>query len=182
MQITDGFNPGDDEIVISILKKWSGGQIGNELFYTIAGMMPTTGVVVVIIHNPSDPEIIFVTRPSDDPLLKSQLNLPGKLFLNADFNRSDKFPANGPLERITKDEIESDFPKKPEYVGVSLNSDTRGSWAVLVYIIELENKSLYRGVGEWIKMSKISDRKDIIQTEVNHINLVLGKINCTDIL
>ena len=179
MSITDGFAPGDDEKVVSILKKWIGGPIGDQLFTQIAGMMPTSGVVMVIVYNPKDPEIIFVSRPSDDPLWKNKLNLPGKLFRNADFKRSDHTPLNGPLERIQKSEIVLEFPKPPEFTGICLNSDARGSWAVLVYKIELVDKSLYKGAGEWVKVSEVEKRPDLINTEINHINVALNKVKYT---
>lgn len=174
--VTDGFDSGDDEKVISILKKWKGGPLSDQLFTIIAGMMPTTGVVVVISYNKKDPEVVFVDRPADDPKWPNILNLPGKLFRNADFKRTDKLPQNGPLERIEKSEIESEFPKQPKYIGVNLNSDSRGSWAVLVYLVELDNKDDYKSVGEWVRVSEMNKKNNIIQTEINHINVALGNI------
>lgn len=174
--ITDGFDPGDDEKVIEILKKWKGGLISDQLFNLIAGMMPTTGVVVVIASNKEDPEVIFVPRPEGDPRWSGKLNLPGKLFRNVDFKRSDNIPANGPLERIQKSEIGIEFPSNPKFIGINLNSDSRGSWAILVYLVNLDDKTLYKGVGEWVRVSEVEKRNDLINTEINHINVALGKV------
>ena len=175
VKITDGFGPGDDEKAVSILKKWKGGVISDKLFTVLAGMVPTTGVVIVFLYNKKDPEVLFVPRPNGDPLWSGMLNLPGKLFRKIDFARSDQKPINGPLERIETAEIGTKLPKRPKFAGINLNSDKRGSWAILVYFIELNAKSEYKGVGEWVKVYGIKKRSDVIQTEINHINIALKK-------
>lgn len=177
VKITDGFDPGDDEKAVSILSKFKGGPISDQLFTVVAGMMPTAGVVVVITYNSEDPEVVFVPRPEGDPVFSGKFNLPGKMFRNSDFKRADATPVNGPLERIKKSEIESEFPGTPRFIGVNLNSDARGSWAVLVYKIELNDKSEYKGAGEWIKASEVEKRDDLVKTEINHINIALGKVS-----
>jgi hypothetical protein len=174
--ITDGFSQGDDEKAVAILKKFKGGPISDNLFAVIAGMMPTTGAVVVFVRNRDNLEILFVPRPDDDPTWPGALNLPGKMFRNVDFHRDDKTPINGPLERIQESEIRTKFPKEPEFAGVNLNSDRRGSWAVLVYFIEVDSDFEYKGVGEWIKFSDIKSRDNLVQTEINHVNIVLEKL------
>jgi hypothetical protein len=180
VKITSGFSPGDDEKVISILKKFKGGPVSDKLFEVLAGILPTTPVIVVFITNKKDPEILFVPRPSDDPVWPSALNLPGNMIRLVDFKRSDNSPINGAFERIQKSEIHSKFPQKPKFIGINLNTDSRGPWIALVYKIELTNKSDYLGIGEWVKVDDVEKRKDLINSEINHINVALGKVSYTD--
>ena len=173
--ITDGFSTDDDEKVISILKKWKGGPLSDQLFTILAGMIPSSGVATVILQRSRDLEILLLPRPTNDIVWPGMLNLPGKQFRSADFHRRDNNPLNGPLERIRSDEIKTKFIGNPKFAGVSLHSDKRGPQVVLVYLAKIKSSS--ESVGKWYPVNRLKDMKDFVQSELKSIDVALDFYN-----
>jgi len=176
VKITDGFAPGDDEKVISILSKWTGGYLSDRLFIKLAGITPQAGIVVIIFrqNQKGEIEVLLVPRPDNDPLWPEMLNLPGKMFRAADYNRKDDLPVNGPLERIQKDELKIKFSKEPEFVGVSLHKDDRGPLVVLVYLSEVDNNLELPKGRMWCSINNLEKVNNLVQTELIPINIALN--------
>ncbi len=175
--VTDGFESGDDTLVVSILKKWRGGPLSDELFTVLAGMLPHPGVATVILRKKVDLEIFLVSRPSKDIVWPGMLNLPGKQFRAADYHRPDNNPLNGPLERIQEDEIKTRFDGEPKFAGVSLHSDSRGPQVVLVYLILLKPDSEFSPKGVWVDIGKLKNMENFIQSELKSIKVALDFLN-----
>lgn len=171
--ITDGFGPGDDTKVVSILKKWRGGPLSNQLFTVLAGMLPQPSVVAVILRRRRNLEVLLVPRPSDDIVWPGMLNLPGQQFRVADFHREDGNPLNGPWERIQNNELKAKFTDKPEFSGISLHLDDRGPQIVFVYLIRIKPASDFSPSGEWVEVEKLKEMKNFIQSELKSIAVAL---------
>jgi hypothetical protein len=172
--ITDGFSEGDDETVVSILDKWKGGVLSDQLFTVVSKMMPQVGEIIVVFRkNNSNLETLLLPRPEGDPIFSGMLNLPGKMFRAVDFKRDDKNPMNGPLERIQKDELKIDLPKAPEFAGVAFQDTKRGPIVVLVHVSELTMENPSQPDWIWRNVSNLKDSKDMIDTEMPAIEVAL---------
>lgn len=172
-QITDGFSPGDDEKAVSLLKKWKGGPLSNKLFVVLAGMVPSSGVVTVIIRRSPDLEILLVPRPHGDIVWPGMLNLPGTQFRAADWLRTDSNPLNGALERIQEAELKTELDGNPEFAGVSLHSDDRGPQVVLVYLAKVDpNHKFYEGC-VWYNVEKLDELKNFVKSEIKSIKVAV---------
>jgi len=175
--ITDGFDSGDDEKVISILGKWKGGVLSDQLFTTISKMTPQISAIIVVFRKNGDIlETLLLPRPSDDPLWPGMLNLPGKMFRSVDFKRDDKNPTNGPLERIQNDELKIKFLEVPKFAGIAFQNTKRGPIMVLVHIAYVPIE--FNGNGDWVwrDINKLADSKDMIETEMDAIKVALKAI------
>jgi hypothetical protein len=171
-QITDGFEPGDDEKVISILDKWKGGPLSDNLFTKIASIIPQTSLITVVFReNAGKVETLLLKRPDTDPIWPNTLNLPGKMFRKSDFERKDNHPENGPIERIENSEIGTKFSKRPEFAGIAFQDTLRGPTIVLVYVVAED--ILLPEDGEWCGVDKVNSLSNMIETELVAIDVAL---------
>lgn len=177
--VTDGFDTGDDEKVVEILKKWKGGPLSDSLFTTVSKLTPQVSAIVTIFRKRGDViETLLLPRPSDDPLWPNKLNLPGKMFRSADFKREDGNPVNGPLERIQKNELKIDFKKEDiKFAGLAFQDTKRGPIMVLVYTLFVAAD--FKGNEDWVwrDVNKLKDFRDMIPTEMDAIEVALKSIN-----
>jgi len=172
--ITDGFDPGDDERAVSILKKWKGGVLSDQLFTTISKMGPQVGVITILFRkNDKILEVLLLPRPKDDPLWPGMLNLPGKMLRSADFKREDGNPVNGPFERIETNEVKAKFASEPVFAGLAFQSTDRGPILALVYIAELAGNQDSQKDYVWADANKLEDIKNLIKTEIIAVNVAL---------
>jgi hypothetical protein len=170
VKITDGFDPGDDEKVISVLNKWNGGVISDKLFTKISEITPQTAVITVIFRGENkNLETLLLKRPDDDPVWKGMLNLPGKMFRKIDFGREDNIPENGPIGRIEQNELDFRFTKKPEFAGIAFQDTKRGPITALIYVTD--ETIVTPKDGEWHKIEGIEGLKNMIETEFVAINV-----------
>lgn len=177
VKITDGFDAGDDEKVISILKKWKGGVISDNLFATISKLSPQVSVIVTVFRmNEGRREVLLLTRPKDDPTWPGMLNLPGKMLRTSDFKRSDGNPVNGALERIKDDELKKEFAGKPRFAGIAFQNTERGSITALVHIAELSDYTDTSGEWVWADVTKLSGMNNLIKAEPVAVKVALKAI------
>jgi hypothetical protein len=176
--ITDGFDSGDDQKVISILNKWKGGPLSDKLFTSLSKLTPQISTIIVVFRKKGEIlETLLLPRPSDDPLWPNMLNLPGKMFRGLDFKRDDKNPVNGPLERIQKGELKVELNKHDiKFAGLAFQDTIRGPIMVLVHTYFVAND--FKGNEDWIwrEVSQLKDSKDMIPTEMDAIEVALKSI------
>ena len=172
--ITDGFSIGDDKKVIEILKKWKGGAISDDLFFTISAMAPQVSAIIVFFRKKEDKvEVLLLPRPDDDPLHAGGLNLPGKMFRNVDFKRADENALNGPLKRIQQNELKVELKNKPKFAEIVFQNTARGYIVALVHLGEL---SVDQKDGEgwvWADVTKLKELDNFLETETSAIEAAL---------
>ncbi|MGA2910231.1 MAG: hypothetical protein ABSE04_00310 [Candidatus Microgenomates bacterium] len=172
--ITDGFDPGDDEKVISILDKWNGGPLSDRLYAKISKIAPMASTIIVIFRKKAaNTEVLLLPRPGSDPTWPGMLNLPGKMFRAADFHRKDQKPENGPFERIQSDEIKTKFINPPKFAGVAFQDTLRGPVMALVYTVELANDTKDQRDWVWCEVTKLKALSNLIDTELIAIDIAL---------
>lgn len=178
VQITDGFDVGDDEKVVSILNKWKGGPLSDQLFTSVSRLTPQISAIVTVFRKKGDTiETLLLPRPSDDPLWPNMLNLPGKMFRSLDFKRDDKNPVNGPLDRIQKSELKIDLKKEDiKFAGLAYQDTLRGSIMVLVHTLFVAEEFVGNPDWIWRDVAKLKDFKDMIPTEMDPIEVALKSI------
>lgn len=175
VNITDGFDLGDDEKVVSILKKWKGGVLSDQFFTSISKMTPQIAAIIVVFRkNGEKLETLLLPRPDNDPVWSGMLNLPGKMFRAMDFKRDDKNPINGPLERIQEDEIKMHL-SGVKFAGLAFQNTLRGPIMVLVHIVFLPT-DISNENWVWRDVAKLEDSKDMIPTEMDAIKVALKAI------
>lgn len=176
--VTDGFDAGDDEKVVSILNKWKGGPLSDQLFTFVSKLTPQISAIITVFRKKGDKvETLLLPRPGDDPLWPNMLNLPGKMFRAMDFKREDKNPVNGPLDRIQKDELKVELNKGDiKFAGLAFQNTIRGPIMVLTYTVFVADS--FNGNGDWIwrDVSTLKDSKDMIPTEMDAIEVALKSI------
>jgi hypothetical protein len=177
--ITDGFDSGDDEKVTSVLNKWNGGVLSDQLFTSISKMTPQLACIIVVFRkNGENLETLLLPRPEGDPLWSGMLNLPGKMFRAMDFKRIDKNPINGPLERIQKDELKVEFKKEDiKFAGLAFQDTIRGPIMVLVHTVFVSSDFVGNEDWIWRDVTKLKDFSDMIPTEMDAIEVALNNLN-----
>jgi hypothetical protein len=176
--ITDGLDSGDDQKVISILNKWKGGPLSDQLFTSLSKLTPQISAIITVFRKRDNiVETLLLPRPSDDPLWPNMLNLPGKMFRAMDFKRDDKNPVNGPLERIQKGELKVELNKLDiKFAGLAFQDTIRGPIMVLVHTVFVAED--FNGNLDWVwrEVSQLKDSKDMIPTEMDAIEVALKSI------
>lgn len=176
--ITDGFDSGDDEKVVSILNKWKGGPLSDKLFTSLSKLTPQISTIIVVFRRKGEIlETLLLPRPSDDPLWSNMLNLPGKMFRAMDFKRDDNNPVNGPLERIQNGELKIELNKLDiKFAGLAFQDTIRGPIMVLVHTYFVSND--FKGNEDWIwrDIAKLKDASNMIPTEMDAIEVALKSI------
>ncbi len=177
VKITDGFDRGDDEKVVSILKKWRGGVLSDELFATVSGMSPQLSVIIVVYRkNDKNKEILLLKRPNDDPVWPGMLNLPGKMVRNSDFDKDCATPAESALERVQEDELGFDAKDGVKFSGIAYQNTKRGHIVVLVYVAELPMNFKSKADWVWRNVNDLKNHTDMITTEMDVIKVALKSI------
>lgn len=172
--ITDGFAGGDDAQVVSILDKWNGGPLSDQLFTAISKMTPQLSAIIVVFRKKEDVlETLLLPRPSDDPLWPGMLNLPGKMFRAIDFKREDKNPMNGPLERIQTSELKTQVKNKPEFAEIVFQNTDRGSIVALVHTAELPENVELQSDWVWCDVTKLNSLNNFLESETSAIEAAL---------
>lgn len=167
--ITDGFDSGDDEKVVEILKKWKGGPLSDQLFTSVSKLTPQVSAIITIFRKRGDIiETLLLPRPSDDPLWPNMLNLPGKMFRGADFERVDNNPINGPLERIQDSELKVKL-KSVKLVDLVFQNIVRGHIVVLLHLGELSEDQKDIDGWVWADVTKLKELPNFLETETSAI-------------
>lgn len=173
VKITDGFDPGDDEKVVSILNKWKGGILSDQLFAAVSKLTPQISTIIVLFRKNGDIlETLLIKRPEDDPTWPGILNLPGKMFRGADFERKDGNPVNGPLERIQESELQTKLDNI-KFAGVAYQNTKRGPIVVIVHIAEISMDFAGKPGWVWRDVAKMSQFSDMIPTEMEAIEVAI---------
>lgn len=176
--ITSGFEVGDDQKVISILKKWDGGPLSDALFASMSRLTPQVSTIVAVFRdNNGTLETLLLPRPGDDPVWPNMLNLPGKMFRAVDFRREDNNPINGPIERIINTELKTELDKKQiNYAGLAFQNTKRGAIIVLVHTVFVNMD--FKGNEDWVwrSVESLRDSKDMIPTEMDAIEVALKNL------
>lgn len=164
--ITDGFDAGDDEKVVSILNKWKDGPLSDNLFTSISKLTPQIGTVIVVFreNNNNKTETLLLPRPADDSLWPGMLNLPGKMLRVSDYDREDSKPQNGPLERIQSDEIK--ISVDPIYAGIAFQNTLRGPIVVMVHYAVVQNSIQGNSDWTWCEVEKLDKLDNLVKTEI----------------
>lgn len=172
--ITDGFGSGDDEKVVEILKKWKGGPISDNLFFTISSMTPQVSAIIVFFRKSDGKiEVLLLPRPVDDPLGAGQLNLPGKMFRSIDFKREDGNAMNGPLERIQTNELKIELEEEPKFVESVFQNTDRGPIVALVHLGKLPIDQKGGEDWVWADVTKLKELDNFLVTETSAIEAAL---------
>lgn len=173
VKTTDGFDPGDDEKVVSVLNKWKGGVLSDQLFAAVSKLTPQISTIIVLFRKNGDIlETLLIKRPEDDPIWPGMLNLPGKMFRAADFNRNDKNPINGPFERIQNEELGIKLDNI-KFSGVAYQNTKRGNIVVLVHVAEVPVDFVGKPEWIWRDVAKMSQFSDMIPTEMAAIEVAI---------
>lgn len=171
--ITDGFDAGDDEKIVSILNKWKGGPLSDRLFTSVSKLTPQVSVITTIFRKRGDIiETLLLPRPSDDPLWPNMLNLPGKMFRAMDFERVDGNPMNGPLKRIQNDELKIKF-ESVKFIDLVFQNIARGHIVVLLHIGELSDNQEDKSDWVWADVTRLKELNNFLETETSAIEVGL---------
>lgn len=169
-KITEGFDIGDDEKIISILKKWNDGVISNDLFFQISRMTPQVSAIIIFFRKIEGRiEVLLLPRPDDDPLGAGQLNLPGKMFRTIDFKREDGNPMNGPFERIQSSELKLKLENGPKFAEIVFQNTARGSIVAMVHLGELPDGQKDKDDWVWADVTKLRELPNFLETETSAI-------------
>ncbi|GIW61426.1 MAG: hypothetical protein KatS3mg089_0278 [Patescibacteria group bacterium] len=169
---TDGFDPGDDEKVIALLKKWKGGTLSDALFTRLAWMLPQPTVEMVIIRKRDKTlEVLLIPRPPDDIVWPGFLHLPGQTLRRMDYFRDDNTPMNGPLERIQKYEIQTSYLRTPEFVGVAQYMTQRGPEAVHIYLGAIAKNAKLPSGAIWAAIDDLPKMRNFINHQIIPIKI-----------
>ena len=171
--ITDGFDQGDDEKVVSILKKWKGGVLSDILFTKLAKILPQVCVETVILRkNNRKIEVLLVSRPDGDPVWPKMIHSPGGQIRAVDFHRKDKKVVNGVFERVQKNEIRTNFILEPVFVENIERTTKRGSEVAIVYFTQIEEDSGLSKEIIWCDVEKLENLPNMMKDQIEMIRNV----------
>lgn len=175
--ITNGFDPGDDEIVVGILKKWTGGRISTPLFTVLAGMLviPVLETVILRQHE-GNIQILLLSRPPDDIVWKGMIHSPGGALRRMDYLRPDENPNNGVFERIQKGEIKNEFIKPPVFAGIIVPGriSNRGPEIAQVFLCQIDKKAILPPEAGWYNIQDLPKMSNFIQHQLLAINMAVN--------
>jgi len=174
-EMTNGFDIGDDQKVIDILSKWTGGPISDALFTELARIIPQPCVETVILRQNSVIEVLLVPRPANDPVWPGMLHSPGQTLRAGDFFRDDHTPINGPFERVQKNEIKTSFNSPPEFVAIAQYMTKRGPEAVTIYLATIYSQANLPAGAGWYKVQQLETLENFISHQLTAINLAVAK-------
>jgi hypothetical protein len=176
--LTDGFSSGDDEQVVTLLKKWRGGKLSDQLFNILAGMTPQPTVETVILRKiNSEMEVLLIPRPEGDIIWPGMLHSPGQALRAMDYHRDDLTPLNGPFERVQQQEIMTDFSKVPEFVGVAQYLTARGPEAVHVYLAHITDFARLPVTARWCNIKELEKLDNFISHQLIPIRMAADFYN-----
>ena len=174
--ITGGFDSGDDEKVIEILKKWNGGRISTPLFRVLAGMLviPVLETVILRRHE-GEIQVLLIPRPADDIVWKGMIHSPGGALRRMDYERLDENPNNGVFERIQKGEIKTDFIKPPIFSGIIVpgRMSNRGPEIAQVFLCKIDEKAILPPEAGWYNVKDLPKMSNFIQHQLLAINMAV---------
>lgn len=174
--VTDGFDVGDDEKVISILNKWKGGPISDKLFTELAGILPQPCIETVILReNNQEIEVLLIPRPSDDISWNGMLHSPGGALRHSDFMRADKTPINGVFERIQNKETKLNFSEEPIFVTNLQHMTKRGPEAVMVYLAKMSDSAKFPDEFVWVNINKLESLPNFPKHQLTVIQKAVEK-------
>ena len=114
---TEGLTSEEDDQLVHLLSKWTGGRISTPVFTQLAGMIPQPIVEVVFLRvNNEKLETLLIPRPEDDIVWPGMVHTPGTALRAADFHREDRYPLDGAFERIRR-EVNNQFAYPPTFAG-----------------------------------------------------------------
>jgi hypothetical protein len=163
--ITDGFDPGDDEKVIEIFKKWKGGRLSTSLFTVLAGMLPTPCIETVVLRRFGEKvQVLLIPRPPNDIVWKGKLHSPGGAIRHADYLRTDGNPFKGVFERVETQEIKTKFIEEPKFITSYPVMTQRGPEMVALFLAKIDESAVLPEGAVWYDADKLSE----LPTAVNH--------------
>lgn len=172
--VTDGFDPGDDEQMVEILRKWRGGPLSDILFTQLAGLIPQPIVEVVVLRWNEKLQTLLLPRPEGDPVWPGMVHTPGVALRRADFFRSDNDPLAGAFERIQQGELGQKFIGRPRFVGVLHRVGRRGPEVAQIFWTEIDFGSKLKEGHEWYPVDKLESHPHFIQDQLGHVKMAVA--------
>jgi hypothetical protein len=168
--ITDGFDIGDDEKIIEILKKWKGGKLSTSLFTTLSAMLPTPCLETVILRrSDNEVQVLLIPRPENDIIWKGMLHSPGGAVRHSDYLRSDGKPFNGVFERIESGEIKNKFVGEPKLVTSYPMMTKRGPEMVTLFLMKIDDKATLPEGANWYNVEKLNEIPNFIKHQLKAV-------------
>lgn len=169
---TDGFDPEDDEKVISTLKKWKGGVLSDELFTQLAYIIPQPTIETVVLRKKENAiEALLIPRPAHDSIWPGVLHSPGQALRKMDYLRTDNTPLNGPFERVQSLEIKAKFLHTPEFVGIAQYMTKRGPEAVHIFLASIAEDSALPENAIWKRVDDLPQLTNFMDHQIIPINM-----------
>lgn len=166
-QTTSGFDPGDDEAVVSIFRKWDGGPLGDKLFTVLAGIIPQPIVEVVVLReNNGTLETVISPRPEGDIMWPGKMHSPGSAMRRSDFLRDSNDPLIGVFERIQRGELGIPFASRPTFVGMHYALSTRGPVVSQIFVTLLPAEVELPTTCTWYPIDELGEHPSFIQEQL----------------
>lgn len=173
LDITSGFDPGDDEIVVAILRKWAGGRLSTRFFTALAYILPTTVAETVILRQTGEKvEILLIPRPDDDPIWNGKVHSPGGALRRSDYEHEDPF--QGIFRRIEAQELHTAFADPPLFVGCVTNLSERGPDVAHVFLASIVNEDTSPTGTIWVDVETLPTMDNFIHVQMKAITLAVG--------
>lgn len=168
---TDGLTPEEDQLLVQLLSKWTGGPISTPVFTKLAGIIPQPIIEVVFLRGvKEDPETLLIPRPKDDIVWPGKVHNPGTALRTSDFYRKDRNPLNGAFERVRR-EIQNDFAYPPTFAGRLHRLTDRGPEVAEVYISGLLEETSLQPGQLWYPVNKLETNPNFLQGQIGHMRI-----------
>ncbi|MBI2327624.1 hypothetical protein HYU92_04890 [Candidatus Curtissbacteria bacterium] len=175
---TEGLTPQEDQDLVALLSKWTGGRISTPVFTELAGMIPQPIVEVVLFRKNGDTlETLLIPRPEDDIVWPGMYHTPGSALRAADYHREDHVPLNGAFERIQRDEFKAEFAHTPTFAGRLHRLGDRGPEVAEVYVAELPEGLATQPNHVWYAVEQLEQNPKFIQGQLGHVMIAAEHFN-----
>lgn len=172
---TSGFDEGDDEKAIEILKKWDGNIISDALFTELARFSPLSVIELVVLReHEGNLQTLLVERPENDPVWPNMIHTPGTVLRLSDFKRARETEPLDPLKhafaRICNGEL-SQHVENIDFVGNLYRMGERGAENVQVYIGQLPDDAELEHDQIWYDVATLAENERFIQSQIDHVKM-----------
>lgn len=159
--------PSDSEIQTAseILKRLDPGYLPRELFFQFTRLSTTAILEIVPLRlNGHRVEVMFFTRPENDPIWAGKLHTPGAVIMPTDVNQKtrgfDKVAAIILDEEmgLSLDNFKKQTGRDLVYSETLLHYPLRGAELANVFYIDLTNIQLGAREGLWLDSNKLPAR------------------------
>lgn len=162
--VSEGLTAVKDKRLAGLLGKCRG-RFSTPVFNEIAGHVPLPFVEVVFLRDGDDGRVatLLIPRPDNDEFWPGMWHTPGTALRNTDFEREDKNPLNGALERI-RGEVGGDFLYPPVFVGNFFVLARRGAGVAAAYYTGFSGER--REDNKWYPVEKLVNYHNFIQEQL----------------